>query len=73
MSGWGCPHEIAGKCQRVNNLPCSPGMKGCVLFGRFTWADESKNRPAVGWGGKEPKPPPEEGGVSAEESPPQRV
>jgi len=20
-------------------------MKGCVLFGRFRWADESKNRP----------------------------
>jgi hypothetical protein len=21
-------------------------MKGCVLFGRFVWADESKNRPS---------------------------
>jgi hypothetical protein len=45
MSGWGCPHEVDNKCQRVNNLPCDPGMKGCVLFGRFRFADDSKNRP----------------------------
>ena len=45
MSGWGCPHEVDNKCQRVNDLPCDPGMKGCVLFGRFRFADESKNRP----------------------------
>jgi len=45
MSSWGCPHEIHGKCSRVNNQPCDSGMKGCVLFGRFVWADESKNRP----------------------------
>lgn len=42
--GWGCPHEYEGKCQRVNNIPCDMGMKGCVLFGRFRFADESKNR-----------------------------
>ena len=46
MSSWGCPHEQDGKCARVNNVRCDPGMKGCVLFGRFVWADESKNRPA---------------------------
>ena len=45
MGGWGCPHEVDNKCQRVNNLPCDPGMKGCVLFGRFRFADDSKNRP----------------------------
>ncbi|MFA5243238.1 MAG: hypothetical protein WC029_04810 [Sulfuricella sp.] len=45
----------------MNNLPCDAGMKGCVLFGRFTWADESKNRPEGGWGGKEPKQPEEDG------------
>jgi len=48
MSGWGCPHETKGLCAHVNNLPCDPGMKGCVLFGRFVWADESKNRPRKG-------------------------
>ena len=45
MSGWGCPHEVDNKCQRVNNLPCDPGMKGCVLFGRFRFADDGKNHP----------------------------
>jgi hypothetical protein len=42
-SGWGCPHEVNGTCGKVNNLPCDPGMKGCVLAGRFVFADESKN------------------------------
>ncbi len=60
MSGWGCPHEIDGKCARVNSLPCKVGMKGCVLFGRFVWADQSKNRPAEGWGSTRPEPLPEE-------------
>jgi len=45
MSGWGCQHETKGLCSRVNDIPCDPGMKGCVLFGRFVWADDSKNRP----------------------------
>jgi len=45
MGGWGCPHEVEGKCQRVLNRPCDIGMKGCVLYGRFRFADESKNRP----------------------------
>ncbi|HXU92267.1 MAG TPA: hypothetical protein VFP33_01290 [Gallionella sp.] len=45
MSGWGCPHEVAGRCQKVLNKPCDIGMKGCVLSGRFRFADDSKNRP----------------------------
>ncbi len=45
MSGWGCPHEVDGKCSRINHLPCDLGMKGCVLFGHFRFADDSKNRP----------------------------
>ena len=45
MSGWGCPHEVDGKCQKVLNQPCDIGMKGCVLFGRFRFADPAKNRP----------------------------
>lgn len=43
---WGCPHDAGGKCQRVNGIPCDPGMKGCVLFGRFVFSNEAKNRPA---------------------------
>jgi hypothetical protein len=45
MGGWGCPHEVDGKCQKVLNKPCDIGMKGCVLAGRFRFADPSKNRP----------------------------
>jgi hypothetical protein len=45
VSNWGCPHLVEDKCERVNHLPCELGMKGCVLFGRFRFFDESKNRP----------------------------
>lgn len=46
MSSWGCPHEINGKCTKVNNLNCDPGMKGCELAGRyvFTGNDEKNKR-----------------------------
>jgi len=62
MSSWGCPHEADGKCQRVNNLPCDIGMKGCVLFGRFRFADPSKNRPKKKPGGNEAAVPPDNDG-----------
>lgn len=42
--GWGCPHEANDICTKVNNLPCDPGMKGCVLAGRYVFANEDKNR-----------------------------
>lgn len=41
--GWGCPHEVDDTCAKLNNLPCNPGMKGCVLAGRYVFADEDKN------------------------------
>ncbi|MBK7815685.1 MAG: hypothetical protein IPJ52_16080 [Rhodocyclaceae bacterium] len=41
--GWGCPHELNDTCAKVNNLPCDPGMKGCVLAGRYVFANEDKN------------------------------
>ena len=45
MSGsWGCPHEIDGLCHKVNQLTCDPGMKGCVLAGRYVFADAEKNQ-----------------------------
>ena len=62
MSSWGCPHEADGKCQRVNNLPCDIGMKGCVLFGRFRFADPSKNRPKKKPDGNEATVPPDNDG-----------
>ncbi|MCC7154505.1 MAG: hypothetical protein IT161_08015 [Bryobacterales bacterium] len=46
MSSWGCPHEANGLCQKVNQLPCDPGMKGCVLYGRFEFSNPDKNKPA---------------------------
>jgi hypothetical protein len=45
MAGsWGCPHEANDLCGKVNNLPCDPGMKGCVLAGRFVFANDDKNQ-----------------------------
>lgn len=43
MGGWGCPHEYAGRCQRVEGRACDPGMKGCILAGRFLFSDPDKN------------------------------
>ena len=44
MGSWGCPHEIQGRCQKVAQRACNPGMKGCVLAGRYVFAnDEEKN------------------------------
>lgn len=42
--GWGCPHEVNDTCAKLDNRPCDPGMKGCVLAGRFLFADADKNR-----------------------------
>lgn len=41
--GWSCPHEVNGLCNKVNKLPCNPGMKGCELYGRYVFFDDSKN------------------------------
>ena len=41
--GWSCPHEVSGKCSKVNNLPCAPGMKGCELHGRYAFFNDDKN------------------------------
>lgn len=46
-SAWGCPHEVDGLCMKVKQRPCNPGMKGCVLYGRFAFSDPDKNSPAI--------------------------
>lgn len=51
MSGWGCPHDQNGTCTKVAGRPCDPGMKGCILAGRFRFSNDDKNRPP-----KTPKP-----------------
>lgn len=44
MAGsWGCPHEINGLCHKVGGQTCDPGMKGCVLYGRYVFANPAKN------------------------------
>lgn len=45
MSGWSCPNEVKGQCEHVPGQECDPGMKGCVLFGKFRFADPQKNSP----------------------------
>lgn len=45
MAGWGCVYEVNETCTRVAGRPCDPGMKGCVLAGRFRFSNEDKNRP----------------------------
>lgn len=40
MSSWSCPHDLKGVCQRVQGAACDPGMRGCVLHGRFVFADQ---------------------------------
>ncbi|CAA7627343.1 hypothetical protein [Magnetospirillum sp. SS-4] len=61
MSGWSCVHDDHGTCTRVAGRPCDPGMKGCVLAGRFRFTNPAKNRrppraEEVGDGGKETPP-----------------
>ena len=44
MAGsWGCPHEIKGLCHKLGGRTCDPGMKGCVLYGRYVFANPGKN------------------------------
>lgn len=45
MSSWTCPHDLDGVCQRVAGAVCSPGMRGCVLQGRYVFAEAEKNEP----------------------------
>jgi len=51
--GWGCPHQDGKSCTKVGGRPCDPGMKGCVLAGRFRFSNPDKNRtPAADRGAK---------------------
>ncbi len=42
MTGWSCPHEKDKLCTKVDGRPCDPGMKGCVLAGKYTFANPEK-------------------------------
>lgn len=41
--GWGCPHEVNDRCGKLGGVPCDPGMKGCVLAGRYRFLDDEKS------------------------------
>jgi hypothetical protein len=47
MGSWGCPHEHHGRCMQVAGRACDPGMKGCVLHGRFVFSRAEKNSAGV--------------------------
>lgn len=40
MNTWSCPNDLDGVCQRVRGARCDPGMRGCVLHGRFRFAKD---------------------------------
>lgn len=42
MTAWGCQYEVNGHCANINLLPCDPGMKGCVLAGRYFFLDSDE-------------------------------
>jgi hypothetical protein len=44
MSGWSCVHDDNGTCTRVASRSCDPGMKGCIIAGRFRFTNPAKNR-----------------------------
>jgi len=38
MSGWSCPNAFNEHCNLLN-VPCEPGIKGCVLYGMVTFSN----------------------------------
>lgn len=47
MSGWGCPHSHNDYCNLLQ-VTCEPGIKGCVLYGQFTFSNpDSPSNEAV--------------------------
>jgi len=39
MSGWGCKYSVNDYCELLSK-ECRPGYPGCVLYGRFVFANE---------------------------------
>jgi hypothetical protein len=44
LGGWGCTYESQGKCRRLGGKICDPGLKGCILHGRFRFSNPDKNK-----------------------------
>jgi hypothetical protein len=39
VSGWSCPQDVNGICDKVQGAYCRPGMKGCILHGQVEFHD----------------------------------
>ncbi len=39
MSSWSCPHSVNDVCRKVAGAYCRPGMRGCILFGKVSFAE----------------------------------
>lgn len=66
MSSWSCPHDDNGVCMRVSGAVCDPGMRGCVLHGKYVFANQDPNAP------RKPVPAPKQEEKAAEETKPGR-
>lgn len=44
MSGWGCRYQYDEQCLRLRK-ECRPGMPGCVLYGKVTFARDLESKP----------------------------
>jgi hypothetical protein len=42
MGSWGCLHLIDKKCSLLKK-ECSPGEKGCVLYGKARFTNSASN------------------------------
>ncbi len=40
MGSWSCPHDLDGVCQLVKGARCDPGMRGCILYGRYRFLQD---------------------------------
>jgi hypothetical protein len=39
MSGWACKYSVNDYCELLSK-ECQPGYPGCVLYGRFVFANK---------------------------------
>ncbi len=60
MSSWSCPHEVDGRCERLEGALCVPGMKGCILVGKVEFPDGRIPSPAWPRGARRRRQPKDE-------------
>ncbi|HCZ17966.1 hypothetical protein [Wolinella succinogenes] len=40
IAGWSCSYMTGDRCERRSFKPCSPGEKGCILYGKATFTPQ---------------------------------